>query len=168
MVPDHNPSDSDPISSTDADDSPPRTTDESVVDPRKDPTTAESSEPTSTDTVGSSAHGNSTGINALIGAIAGIVLSFIPLSTVLGGAIAGYLEGGTPEDGLRVGALAGAIMLLPFALFGLAALFLFGFFGGAPFFFLFVGGAAFTVAVVYTVGFGALGGYLGVYVRDEL
>lgn len=167
MVPDHNPSDSDSTISTDADDSPPRSADDPAVESRTDPTTAESVEPMSTETATSSIHGNSTGINALIGAIAGIVLSFIPLSTVLGGAIAGYLEGGTPEDGLRVGAIAGAIMLLPFALFGLVALFLFGFFGGAPFFFLFVGGAMFTVAVVYTVGFGALGGYLGRYLRDE-
>lgn len=110
---------------------------------------------------------SSTLVNALIGAVAGIVLSFVPLSTVLGGGVAGYLEGTRTEDGLRAGAIAGAVMLVPFALFGLA--FLSIFLGvGAPIAFGLLGLVVLIVSALYTVGLGALGGYLGSYVRDEL
>nr|WP_310918613.1 DUF5518 domain-containing protein [Haloarcula sp. S1CR25-12] len=34
-------------------------------------------------------------LNAVIGVVASVVLGFVPFSTVLGGAVAGYLEGGT-------------------------------------------------------------------------
>lgn len=113
---------------------------------------------------------SSTILNALIGAIAGVVLSFVPLSTVLGGAIAGYLEGGDPGDGVRVGAIAGAIMLVPFVFIGLVfVLFFVGFgTGGAPsvfgvFLFLIL-----LLGAVYTVGLSAVGGYLGIYFKNEL
>lgn len=62
--------------------------------------------------------GSSTFVNAIIGAVAGIVLSFIPLSSLLGGAVAGYLQGGEKADGLRVGVIAGVIMLVPLMLIG--------------------------------------------------
>lgn len=110
---------------------------------------------------------SSTLVNALIGAVAGVVLSFVPFSTVLGGAIAGYLERGTSEDGLKVGAIAGLIMFVPFLLFGylVAAVLLFGnapgFFGGFLVFVL-------LFAAVYTVGAAMLGGFLGVYLRKEI
>lgn len=112
-------------------------------------------------------NGSSTAVNALIGGVVGIILSFVPLSTVLGGAIAGYLDGTTPEDGLKVGALAGLVMLVPFV--ALAGFFLLVFAPpGAP-----VGVGLFGLFVLffgmlYTVGLGALGGYLGVYVENEL
>lgn len=106
-------------------------------------------------------------VNALIGGAVGVVLSFVPLSTVVGGGVAGYLEGGETEDGLRVGVLAGVIMALPLALFGLlASLFVFGV--GAP---ISVGGlflVALLFITVYTVGLGALGGVLGAYLEGEL
>jgi hypothetical protein len=117
-----------------------------------------------------------TFINALIGAVVGVVLSPVPFSTVLGGAVAGYLQGGDRNDGLRVGALAGVIMLLPLVL----VMFVFG----NVVFFLFAGGGmpgpapglagGFTIVaivlallfgLVYVVAFAALGGYLGNYVK---
>lgn len=116
-------------------------------------------------------------VNALIGAVVGIVLSFVPFSTVLGGAVAGYLEGGDRSDGLRAGALAGVVMLVPLVLFAL-------FFGGI---FFAAGGmmmppnamgfsgafaiVAFVfflvVGLVYVVGLAALGGWLGNYVKND-
>jgi hypothetical protein len=103
----------------------------------------------------------------LIGGIAGSVLSFVPFATVLGGAAAGYLCGGTAADGLKTGAVAGAVMTLPFLAIVAFVLFLFGF-AGAPagfgiFAFLVVG-----VGAAYTLGSGVIGGYLGHYLRGEL
>lgn len=37
------------------------------------------------------------------------MLGFIPFSTVLGGGVAGYLEGGTYDDGAKAGAIAGLV-----------------------------------------------------------
>ncbi|ELY45715.1 DUF5518 domain-containing protein [Natronorubrum tibetense] len=109
-----------------------------------------------------------TVFNALVGGAAGIVLSFVPGSTLLGGGVAGYLEGGQPADGLRVGALAGLVMLVPFVFFGfLASIFFLGVGGSAPglgvFFVLFLVFGAF-----YTVGLSAVGAVLGIYVKNEL
>jgi len=48
---------------------------------------------------------DNTLLNAVIGAVATIGLSFTGISPVLGGALAAYLDGGDTENGLRVGAL---------------------------------------------------------------
>lgn len=121
-------------------------------------------------------------MNAALGAVATVVLSFVPLSPVLGGALAGYLQEGETGSSLRVGALSGAIAVIPMIgvllLFGgIFALLPLGFAAadgglGIPagalsvvvLFALFV---LFVVAVLYTVGLGALGGLLGGYVRRE-
>jgi len=113
-----------------------------------------------------STSGYGTWLNALIGGIVGIVLSFVPLSTVLGGAVAGYLEDNPPERSLRVGVLAGIVMFVPFALFVVVALLFFGF-AGAPAFFGVVGLFVLLFSAVYTIGLGALGGYLGAYLKRE-
>lgn len=113
---------------------------------------------------------SSTLINAVIGAIVGIVLSFIPLSTVLGGAVAGYLEEGDTGDGLRVGGIAGVIMLVPLVFVGfLMMMFMTGFALGRPpirfgimMFFMLV------FVALYTVGLSIVGGFLGVYLKDEM
>ncbi len=114
-------------------------------------------------------------LNAVIGAVASVVLSFVPFSPVLGGAVAGYLEGGTGSDGLRVGAISGVLSLVVgavfFALFFVAfGAFLFGY--GAPRLFSAVGLLFLLVAAVvsalYTVGLSALGGWLGNYAKCEL
>ena len=89
------------------------------------------------------------------------------LNALIGGA-AGYLEGGQPADGLRVGALAGLVMLVPFVFFGfLVAIFFLGAGGSTPAF-----GALFVAFLVfgalYTVGLSILGAVLGIYVKNEL
>lgn len=109
--------------------------------------------------------------NALIGGlVTAITAFFVPLSPVVGGGVAGYLEGGETGDGLRVGALSGLIALLPLFLFGLVAFFFVGVIvpprgavGVAFFAFLVL-----LLGAVYTVGLGALGGAIGVYVKNEL
>lgn len=126
------------------------------------------SQPSTTETVatGRDDGGSSTGFNALIGGIAGVLLSFIPLSTLLGGAVAGYLEGGTTNAGIRVGAYAGLIMLVPFVfLFSAIMLFVMG---GAPAAFWLVVVFMFVFGALYTVGLSILGGVLGVYIKNEI
>ncbi len=55
-----------------------------------------------------------------------LVTSFVPLSPVVGGLVAGYLLGGDRQSGLTVGAYAGLAAVAPFALL---SLFLLGGFG---------------------------------------
>jgi len=97
----------------------------------------------------------------------GIVLSAIPLSTLLGGIVAGYLEGGRFEDGLKAGAVAGVVMFVPFVFLFVLLLAFLGF-GGAPMALGVFGAVALVFVAAYTVGLAVLGGYLGVYIRREL
>ncbi|MGM0683749.1 MAG: DUF5518 domain-containing protein [Halobacteriota archaeon] len=113
---------------------------------------------------------DNTLLNAVIGAVATIGLSFTGISPVLGGALAAYLDGGDTGNGLRVGALSGAIASLPVAaVFAIALLFLpfTGDLGIAVGGFLFVIGVV-ALAVGYTVALSALGGVIGIYVKNEL
>ena len=111
-------------------------------------------------------------LNAVIGGIASIVLSFVPFSPVLGGAVAGYLHGGDRGTGVRIGVYAGVVAAIPLALLLFVAVAVFGVFamGGRPgggailvVFFLF---AAVVVAGII-VGLSALGGWLGNYVKYD-
>lgn len=109
-------------------------------------------------------------LNAAIGAAVSIVLSFLPLAAVLGGAVAGYLQV-TQQDvgeGARVGALSGLIALVPVVLllFALGAFIPFLPFeiGALSFVALLV---VFVVAALYFVAAGALGGAIGAYLVDE-
>lgn len=112
-------------------------------------------------------------INAVIGAVFSVVLSFIPGSTVLGGAIAGFLEGPDERAGSIAGALAGAITFIPFLGIGflLAGVLSLGLLGGVPiqgvFLFTFVILSAGFFLLLYTVGLSLLGGYLGAYLARE-
>lgn len=119
-------------------------------------------------------------VNALVGAAVTVVLTFLPFSSVLGGAVAGYLQGGDAGDGLRVGALSGVIATLPlvllFAVVGLAvaagAVASVGFLGVDVGWLLALGGAVvlvgFLFSMVYLVGLSALGGAVGAYVRADV
>lgn len=112
-----------------------------------------------------------TFFNGLIGGVIGVVLSFIPLSTVIGGAVAGYLEGGDYVAGAKVGAIAGLVALIPFLfLIGIVLIWI-------P---LATGPAGVGIAVwaavmfalffglVYVIGLSIVGGILGAYVKREL
>jgi hypothetical protein len=114
-------------------------------------------------------------LHALLGAVVTVVLSFIPFSPVLGGGVAAYLNEADTNTGLRVGALSGLFAAVPLVLFGLLAVFFLGFFAfglhggpalglGGLLVVLVIGG----VAVAYTVGLSALGGYLGAYLVGEV
>lgn len=118
-------------------------------------------------------------VNALIGAaITFVTGNFVPFAPVLGGGVAGYLEGGDRMDGVRVGAYSGLIAFVPvLALwFVLTSVIGFGFglgiIGGAD------TGLAGIVGIVvllfvlvfgfaYYVGGGAAGGWLGNYVKYD-
>lgn len=106
-------------------------------------------------------------LNAVVGGIAGILLAFVPLSPVLGGAIAGYLQHGPRESGMKVGAGAGLVMLLPYSFIGMFALIVLGL-GGTPAAFGMFALIAIVFVGLYTIGLSALGGYLGVYVYEEV
>jgi hypothetical protein len=55
-----------------------------------------------------------TVLNALLGALVTATTAlFVPFSPVLGGAAAGYLQGGETSDGLKIGAISGLIALVP-------------------------------------------------------
>ncbi len=108
-------------------------------------------------------------LNGVIGGLAGVLLSGIPFSTVLGGGIAGYLEGGDYADGAKVGAIAGLVAFVPFVLFLWAVLLVLPIvpdpaFGAGIWL---LGVLVVGVASVYTVGLSVLGGVLGIYVRTE-
>lgn len=107
-------------------------------------------------------------LNALIGAVVTVFTAFfVPLSPVLGGAIAGYLEGESAESGLRVGALSGAIALVPLFIIVPLGLALFFFEPIAAVSLLVIATFVIGFLAVYTVGFSALGGLLGVYLYEE-
>jgi hypothetical protein len=103
----------------------------------------------------------------VLGGVVGSVLSFVPFATVLGGAAAGYLCGGTTADGLKTGAVAGLVMTLPFVAVVAFVLFLLGF-GGAPADFGVLALLVVGLGAAYTLGSGVVGGYLGHYLRGEL
>lgn len=107
--------------------------------------------------------------NAVLGAVVGTVLSFLPLSTALGGAVAGYLENGTDREGAKVGGLAGTIMILPFVVVAYLLVVSVGILGArlpAAFGILVV--LVILFVILYTLGLALLGGYLGSYAASEL
>jgi len=120
-----------------------------------------------------------TGVNALIGAVVTVVASGTMVGPLLGGAVAGYLEGGSRDDGVRVGLFSGLVALVPFLVFAAFAASLLGFVGGG-----FVGpghgmfglgfgleSAAFLFVLLFwlvsLLGLSALGGWLGNHVKYE-
>lgn len=104
--------------------------------------------------------------NALVGAIATVVLSFTVVSPILGGALAGYLE---CDDGVRVGAISGVLSVLPLLLFVLVFVGLAPSSGGVPAAIgIVVIVAIFLLFPLYVVTLSALGGHLGVALSARL
>jgi hypothetical protein len=114
-------------------------------------------------------------LNAAIGAVVTVVFTFTGASPILGGGVAGYLQQESRESGAKVGALSGVLAFLPFLLFLL--LFFSVFLGGAlavglgtpgglgvTLLFFFVG----PLFLLWSVSLGAIGGYLGTYIREDL
>lgn len=109
--------------------------------------------------------------NAIIGAsvtvFASVVVGLGPLGPVLGGGVAGYLE---EHSGISVGGLSGILASLPYAV--LIPL------SGATYAFvpeplvvglgLVVAAVMFVITLLVNTVLGAIGGYLGVYVRSEI
>jgi uncharacterized membrane protein len=111
-------------------------------------------------------------LNALLGGIVGVVLSFIPFSTVLGGGVAGYLEGGSSTAGAKVGALAGLIAFIPFVfILGIVLLFVPVIATPGPRIQLALWVSILLIllfAALYTIGLSIIGGVAGVYVKEEI
>jgi hypothetical protein len=109
--------------------------------------------------------GTSTLALAAVGALVAFVTAFVPGSPVVGGLLTGWLHRDDPSQGATIGAVAGFLFALPTVL--LTSLF-FGVFVGASFFgavpaaFGFAAFLVFALGTAYTVGLGALGGYVGV------
>jgi hypothetical protein len=114
-------------------------------------------------------------INGFLGGVVAVLLAFLPFSPVLGGSVAGYLQGPDRRAGLRAGALAGAVSLVPLLLISFLVA---GFLvivpatpgGPGPRFPLFLAVVVLTglaVLGIYTVGGGALGGYVGSYIKED-
>lgn len=107
-------------------------------------------------------------VDALVGAVATVVLSFVPFSPVLGGIVAGYLH---RDRGPRVGGLSGLFASVPLVVLIVLALVVMGFGIVVPpgtdgtvvlvGFLLFVVLVALLVAA-FNVVLGAVGGVLGV------
>jgi len=111
--------------------------------------------------------------NAMVGAIATIVLSFVPFSQVLGGTLAGYLERGSSERVLGVGAASGVLSVAPFVL--LVVVVLVGVLAGllaiseGALALVVVAALLFTLAIMGAVGagLGAVGGWVGGKIAED-
>lgn len=108
-----------------------------------------------------------TVLNGVTGALVTVVLVFVPLSSVVGGAVAGYLQGESRGDGAVAGGLAGLVATVPLFLLSVFVVPLFVF---APFGVVtlptgpLVFAAALLVALlVDAVTTSAVGGLVGAY-----
>lgn len=116
-----------------------------------------------------------TFVNAIIGAAVSVVLSPLQFSPLIGGGVAGYLEGPDTNAGLRVGAISGVFTVIPmiFVFWALGGLIL----GVVPMMEgpqMMFGGASFGLLAIvlllfigFTVVLSSAGGYLGAYLNQE-
>ena len=110
--------------------------------------------------------GPDTTTNAIVGAIVSVVTSFVPLSPVLGGLVAGYLQKGSRMDAGLVAAAPIALLFvsLIIGLFGVSTEVGAGFEAGLVAVALAV---AAIVSALYLVVLSAIGGYFGVYLDER-
>ena len=114
-----------------------------------------------------------TWINAVVGAVITIGLSFTGFSPLLGGGVAGYLQAESPARGAKVGAISGAIAAIPLFLLMILAFVLFagipagpgGVPGGVELVIIF--GMMLPMMLLWFVGLSAAGGYVGAYLHSE-
>jgi hypothetical protein len=110
---------------------------------------------------------SSTSVAVLVGAaITVVTTTAVPLSPVLGGGVAGYLDAGPRRSGLRVGALVGAVAASVLLLVGILLL--------RPMYRAIGGtspvpglGVVAVAGIAYVLAFSTVGGYLGSYVAAE-
>ncbi|WP_128476927.1 DUF5518 domain-containing protein [Halorussus pelagicus] len=109
-------------------------------------------------------------MNALVGAVATVVTApALPFAAIVGGGVAGYLQGTDLAESAKVGAISGAIATIPAFLFVwfVAGVLLIGanpVLALSSLFALLL----FVLVTLYLVGAGALGGALGAYLHREL
>lgn len=111
--------------------------------------------------------------HALLGAVATGVLQFVPVSPILGGAVAGYLHRDRANGSTRAGAVSGLLASLPlvsivvFVAVGLVAGFLAADVSGIGVVVAIAMLIALLAVLVYFVGLGALGGFLADAIADD-
>jgi hypothetical protein len=108
-------------------------------------------------------------VDAGWGTLVTLVLSFLPFSSIVGGAVAANRHGGGYGTGLWVGLLAGVGAMVPLLVLFLPALYVVGLLGfgippSSPAYGLFLG-LVFTFFLAYTVGLSAVGGLGGTWAR---
>ena len=108
--------------------------------------------------------------NGLVGGVVAVFLSFLPLSTVLGGGVAGYLDRGSGHYGAAAGVIAGIVAFIPYLLVGLylslsPTVTLPGPELGLSPAIVIAGTTSF--ALVYLIGLSVLGSLIGGYIHDE-
>lgn len=108
-------------------------------------------------------------VDAAAGAAVTLALSFLPFSSLAGGASAAYRDGGGYGRSFAVGALAGLVAGVPLLALFAPALWLAGQLGfgippGAPPYDLYLA-IAFALFACYTVGLSAVGGLAGAAIR---
>jgi hypothetical protein len=111
---------------------------------------------------------NNSYINALVGAAVTVVLSFIPFSPLLGGAVAGFLE---RWNGARIGFISGVFAAIPLfillAVVGVGISIVPGFGHGLAEGVVVVALLLVLFLVAYVVTLSVVGGVVGVYLGEE-
>lgn len=106
-----------------------------------------------------------------IGALVTFALSFLPFSSVLGGAVTASRGNGGYRSGLGLGLAAGVVAMVPlFALFApalaIAGMLGFGIPPSSPAYEVFLA-IVLALFALYTAGLSALGGLASVWIRDN-
>jgi len=113
---------------------------------------------------------SNTFVNALVGAAVTVLTVYVPFSPVLGGATAGYLQGGDLREGALTGALSGLLAGVPLGLLvtlGAVLSVIVPPAGSAAELFLIALAATLVAASFYTVALSVIGGVVGAYVVQE-